>query len=232
MEDPAAPPRFQRTVKSFVRRNSRITEHQTQALSGLYPRWGLPVENSPLGAQDLGAAPGQPLVLEIGFGMGAATLELAERHPETAYLGVEVFSPGVGKVLAEIAARGLTNLRVVQQDVHDLIPRLPLGRFQGIHIFFPDPWPKKRHHKRRLIQPPFTASLVPLLAPGGYVYAATDWEDYAVQILEVLSSTPGLQNPSGGYHPRVPWRPETKFERRGLEQQRLIREILVTKVPV
>jgi tRNA (guanine-N7-)-methyltransferase len=159
-----------------------------------------------------------PVVLEIGFGMGETTARTAAENPAVNYLGIEVHAPGVGSLLKQLDAAGLGNVRVVSHDavevMRDMVPPASLA---GIHVFFPDPWPKKRHHKRRLVQPAFAALAASRLAPGGYIHVATDWEDYAHQVLEVLAATPGLRNTAHGFAPRPPTRPETKFERRGLK---------------
>ena len=159
-----------------------------------------------------------PVVLEIGFGMGDATASVAQQLADIDFLGVEVHPPGVGALLRQIGERGLTNLRIVQHDAVEVLREMvPAGALAGIHLFFPDPWHKKRHHKRRLIQPPFVATLVQHLAPGGYLHCATDWEPYAQQMLAVLSAEPLLVNTVEGYAPRPDHRPLTKFETRGLK---------------
>jgi tRNA (guanine-N7-)-methyltransferase len=188
---------------------------QTRALQDLGPRFVLPFAAAPL---DFTALFGRaaPVVLEIGFGMGDATAEIARRLPGTDFLGVEVHPPGVGALLRQIGAHGLTNLRIVQHDaVEVLAAMVPPASLAGIHIFFPDPWHKKRHHKRRLIQPGFVAALCQRLAPGATLHCATDWEPYAQQMLEVLSAEPLLANTAAGYAPRPDVRPLTKFEARG-----------------
>ncbi len=206
-----------RTVRSFVRREGRITPAQRQALERLLPRYALPQ-----GLIDLDAAFGRraPRHLEIGFGMGDQLLALAEAHPEIDFIGVEVYRPGVGRLLARAEAAGLGNLRVACEDAVECLARLPEGALEAIYILFPDPWPKKRHHKRRLIQRPFTDRLARALTPGGRLHLATDWEDYAQWMREVLDETPGLVNlhPEPGFAPRPAWRILTKFERRGLRR--------------
>jgi tRNA (guanine-N7-)-methyltransferase len=170
------------------------------------------------------------VVLEIGFGMGEATIEIARANPDVGYLGVEVHKPGVGKVLSEIASRGLTNLLVMHNDVvpvlRDVIPRRFLS---GVHIFFPDPWPKKRHHKRRLVQTEFVRLLVTRIAPGGYVYAVTDWDEYAHRMREIFDGIGILSNPYGGFAEEIPWRPTTSFERKGKQKRHNIRELYYEK---
>ncbi|MFT3717215.1 tRNA (guanosine(46)-N7)-methyltransferase TrmB [Pseudorhodoferax sp.] len=212
-----------RTIRSFVKRAGRTTTGQAKALQELGPRFVLPFTPAPL---DLAAAFGRqaPTVLEIGFGMGDATAHIAALLPDTNFLCCEVHEPGVGALLKQVGERGLANIRILAHDAVEVLDRMlpPWDAAQnpqalaGIHIFFPDPWHKLRHHKRRLIQPPFVARLAQRLAPGGYLHCATDWEPYAQQMLQVLSAEPLLRNTADGYAPRPHYRPETKFERRGL----------------
>lgn len=158
-----------------------------------------------------------PKFLEIGFGMGETTALIAQTHPQNDYLAVEVHTPGVGSLLKQVEELGLTNIRIIQHDVVEVLQHaLRPECLDGVHIFFPDPWPKARHHKRRLIQAEFVALLCSHLKPGGYIHVATDWEDYAEQILKVLSGEPHLTNTAVGYAPRPEYRPMTKFEQRGL----------------
>jgi tRNA (guanine-N7-)-methyltransferase len=203
-------------IRSFVLRQGRVSNAQARNHEEGMPRWGIPYLAAPL---DLNTAFGRdaPKILEIGCGMGETTASIAAAHPENDYLGIEVHTPGVGSLLKEIAERELVNLRVIQHDavevVRDMIAPATLA---GIHIFFPDPWPKKRHHKRRLIQPTFVALLTSRLTPGGYIHCATDWQEYAEQMIEVLSAEPLLENTAEGFAPRPDYRPQTKFESRGL----------------
>src|SRR5262245_24127821 len=158
-----------------------------------------------------------PVVVEIGSGMGQTTAAIAQANPETDYIAIEVHSPGVGSLLKLVGEHALTNVRVIQHDAVEVLREMvPTQALAGVHIFFPDPWPKKRHHKRRILQPAFADLLAARLAPGGYVHFATDWEDYARQALEVLGATQGLRNSGDGFVPRPEARPETNFERRGL----------------
>jgi tRNA (guanine-N7-)-methyltransferase len=191
---------------------------QVRALLELGPSFVLPYAPQPL---DFDAVFGRqaPRVLEIGFGMGGATAEVAAAQPGTDFLGIEVHEPGVGALLKAIGERRLDNLRIVQHDaVQVLAAMIPPASLAGVHIWFPDPWHKKRHNKRRLIQPDFVAGLVQHIAPGGYLHCATDWEPYAHQMLEVLAHEPALRNQSAtGFSPRPAWRPLTKFEQRGLD---------------
>jgi tRNA (guanine-N7-)-methyltransferase len=207
-------------IRSFVRRAGRVSDAQARYYEEGMPRFGIAYRAAPL---DFAAAFGhplgekRPLILEIGFGMGETTANIAAAHPENDYLGIEVHTPGVGSLLKEITLRELANVRIIQHDavevVRDMIPERSLA---GFHLFFPDPWPKKRHHKRRLIQPPFVRLLASRLAPGGYFHCATDWEEYAQQMLEVLGAEPTLVNAADGFAPRPDYRPQTKFETRGL----------------
>ncbi len=171
-----------------------------------------------------------PVILEIGFGMGHTTAEIAAAHPQNNYLGVEVHTPGVGSLLKEIQLRGLSNVRIIQHDAVEVLTHM-IGddSLSGIHIYFPDPWPKKRHHKRRLIQPELTRLLARKLAPGGYLHSATDWEDYAMQMLEVLSAEPLLKNTSDGFSTCPEWRPVTKFEQRGLKLGHGVWDVLFSR---
>jgi tRNA (guanine-N7-)-methyltransferase len=206
-----------RPVRSYVLRQSRTSAAQKHACMRLLPLFGIPYAAQML---DLTAAFGRdaPKILEIGFGMGVTTAEIAAAHPERDFLGVDVHTPGVGNLLHLIEQNGLSNLRLVQHDavevVRDMIAPQALA---GVHVFFPDPWPKKRHHKRRLIQPGFVALLTSRIAAGGYLHLATDWEDYAEQILSVLAAEPSLENTAAGYAPRPAYRPQTKFEARGVK---------------
>jgi tRNA (guanine-N7-)-methyltransferase len=198
-------------------RAGRIGPGQARALAELGPRFLLPYSARP---GDFTAAFGRaaPRVLEIGFGMGDATAAIAQALPDTDFIGVEVHTPGVGALLKQIGERGLTNLRVIQHDAVEVLQQMvPPDTLAGIHIFFPDPWHKKKHHKRRLLQPGFVQLLASRLAPGGYLHCATDWAPYAQQILEVLSGEPALHNSAEAYAPRPAYRPLTKFERRGLK---------------
>jgi tRNA (guanine-N7-)-methyltransferase len=171
-----------------------------------------------------------PLIIEIGFGMGIATALMAEKNPGTNYLGLEVHRPGVGRLLWEIDRRGLKNIRIIEHDAVEVLEKMiPPGSVTGFHVFFPDPWPKKRHHKRRLMTRPFTGALAEKIKPGGYVYMVTDWENYADWALAELSATPGLFNPHGGFAPPRDWRPKTKFEEKGLAKDHRVRELVFVK---
>lgn len=212
-----APDRPHRAIRSFVKRGGRITTAQQRALDELWPRYGVNYAPTPL---DLDALYGRraPHVLEIGFGDGDTLVQLAAAHPERDYLGVEVHPPGVGHCLLAADAAGLSNLRVVQHDAVEVLERvLAPGTLDEVLVYFADPWPKKRHHKRRLIQPAFVELVASRMKPGGTLRLATDWEPYAEWMLEVLGASTSFRNraPDGRYVPRPPERPVTKFERRG-----------------
>jgi tRNA (guanine-N7-)-methyltransferase len=208
------PPR--RSIRSYVLRQGRTTAAQARARELLAPRYCIPFAPEPL---DLDRAFGRtaPKILEIGFGMGETTAEIAAAHPDTDYLGIEVHSPGVGSLLNRIEALGLANVRIVQHDAVEVLERrIAPAALDGVHLFFPDPWPKKRHHKRRLVQAPFVKLLASRMKRGASVHVATDWEDYAHQILAVLAAEPALENTATGFAPHPQSRPQTKFERRGV----------------
>lgn len=203
---------------------------QARALAELGPRFLIPYRESPL---DLDAVFGRkaPKVLEIGFGMGEATARIAYDHPEIDYLGVEVHTPGVGALLKRIGELGLSNVRIIQHDAVEVVRHmLPEEGLDGAHIFFPDPWHKKRHHKRRLIQAEFVGLLARRLKPGAYVHLATDWEDYAQQMLRVLSAEPNLANTTGGFAERPAHRPLTKFEQRGLRLGHKVWDLIFRRI--
>jgi len=207
---------YPKTIKSFVRRAGRTTTGQAKAFEDLGPRYILPYTATLL---DATAAFGRsaPLVLEIGFGMGEATAHIARVRPQDNFLCCEVHEPGVGALLKRIGEQGQTNIRIVQHDAVEVLDHmLAPASLDGVHIFFPDPWHKKKHNKRRLIQPPLVAKLAARLKPGGYIHCATDWQPYAEQMLQVLSAEPLLVNTAEGFAPQPEYRPLTKFENRGL----------------
>lgn len=205
-----------KTIKSFVRRAGRTTTGQAKAFETLGPSYVLAYQAAPI---DATAAFGRqaPLVLEIGFGMGEATAHVASVRPDDNFLCCEVHEPGVGALLKRIGEQGLSNIRILNHDAVEVIDHmLPEAVLDGVHIFFPDPWHKSRHSKRRLIQAPLVAKLASRLKRGGYVHCATDWEPYAQQMLHVLSAEPSLRNTADGFAPQPDYRPRTKFENRGL----------------
>ena len=213
-------------LRSFVVRNGRMGPGQSKALARLGPRLLVPFTDTPIDAQALYGRRA-PLVVEIGFGMGAATAQIAAAHPEVDYLGIEVHPPGIGALLARVEALDLRNVRIVAEDAVEVLEKMiAASSLAAIHIFFPDPWPKLRHHKRRLVQPAFVALATSRLAPGGTLHCATDWHDYAEQMLEVLSAEPSLVNAANGFADRPTSRPLTKFEARGLERGHGIRDLL------
>ena len=206
-----------RPIRSFVLRQGRVSNAQRRAHETLLPLYGIPFADSLL---DLDKVFGRsaPKFLEIGFGMGETTAAIAQAHPRNDYLAIDVHTPGVGSLLKQIEESGLSNLHIIQHDAVEVLQRmLPPECLDGAHIFFPDPWPKARHHKRRLIQPQFIALLSERLKHGGYVHVATDWEEYAQQILQVLGNEPQLTNTAADYAPCPAYRPSTKFEQRGLK---------------
>jgi tRNA (guanine-N7-)-methyltransferase len=207
---------YPRGIRSYVRRAGRTTVGQAKALEVLGPQFMLPYQTRHV---DLAQAFGRvaPTILEIGFGMGEATAHIAGLMPENNFLCCEVHPPGVGALLKRIGDLGLTNIRIVEHDAVEVLDHmLAPDALSGVHIFFPDPWHKSRHNKRRLVQPHFVIKLLPRLAGGGYIHCATDWEPYAQQILEVLSAEPALENTAADFAERPAYRPLTKFENRGL----------------
>lgn len=220
---------IRREIKTFVLRTSRMTDSQKRDYETLSTRWCIPFEKKPLNFADI-FNNSNPVVVEIGFGMGAATAIIAEQNPNINYLGLEVHTPGVGRLLGNIRDKNLQNLLIVEHDAMEVLEyMIPDNSVSGFHVFFPDPWPKKKHHKRRLMQRPRTNLLSKKLYEGGYVYMATDWEPYAEFALEELSLTENLKNKYDGYAPHQDWRPETKFEHKGLLAERKICELFFEK---
>lgn len=213
-----------RPVRSFVLRQGRMSPAQARACDELLPRYGVAVDRPLVWRQLFGRT--APVVLEIGFGMGETTAAIAEAQPDVDFFGVEMHLPGVGALLRRIDAAGLSNLRIARADAVDVVRQIEPGSLAGVHVYFPDPWPKKRHHKRRLLQPPFVHELALRLAPGGYLHAATDWQPYADEMLGVLTAEPLLTNTCDGYAPRPAWRPLTKFEQRGLARGHPVFDLL------
>ncbi|HUX14491.1 MAG TPA: tRNA (guanosine(46)-N7)-methyltransferase TrmB [Spirochaetia bacterium] len=229
-------------IRSYVLRQARMSPLQQRSFDTLYDTYSLPLAQRPVDLEDafsslrkrLGVQEtGKPreVILEIGFGMGSATVEIADADRSRDYFGIEVHTPGVGKVLSEIKRRDLSNLLLIRADavevVSGMIPGSSLG---GVHIFFPDPWPKKRHHKRRLVQPDFARLVGDKIRENGYLYIVTDWEDYAYAMLELLERIPGIANTSTGFAPPKPWRPRTRFEEKGLERSHPIFELFFRRI--
>ena len=203
-------------IRSFVNRRSHITQGQQEAIDAFLTKWSLAYRPSLLNLTETFEREA-PTILEIGFGMGETTEKIALARPDDNFLGVEVFNAGVGALLKRIEASSLSNIRIIQHDAVEVLrDMLAPQSLAGVHIYFPDPWPKTRHHKRRLIQPPLVELLASRMAPDAYIHCATDWEHYAEQMLAVLSAETSLQNTCEGFAPRPDFRPLTKFENRGL----------------
>jgi tRNA (guanine-N7-)-methyltransferase len=218
-EDPAVTEteRPHRAIRSYTLRQGRLTPAQQRAMDELFPRFGLASAAAPLDCTALFGR-SAPCILEIGFGNGDSLAAIAQAHPDNNYLGIEVHTPGVGHLLLRIEELGLNNLRVMRDDaVEVLTQRIPDGSLDAVYLFFADPWPKKRHHKRRIVQDEFVQLLRRKLKVGGHFHMATDWENYAQHMLEVMTAAAGFRNtsPTGDYVPRPDYRPLTKFEQRG-----------------
>ncbi|MGX1544767.1 tRNA (guanosine(46)-N7)-methyltransferase TrmB [Streptomyces adustus] len=230
--DPAGS-HFERRIRSFQPRRSRVTTGQADALQRLWSRWGLDIDGQRV--VDLGEmfGNGNPVVLEIGFGMGEATAQMAAADPDTNVLGVDVHTPGQGNLLNLADHHGLSNVRVANGDAIILLREmLAPDSLSGLRVYFPDPWPKKRHHKRRLIQPEFLDLAATRLRPGAVVHCATDWEPYAEQMLDVLDAHPDFENTraEGGFSPRPAFRPVTRFEGQGLDKGHVVNDLLFRRV--
>ncbi|GAA3917045.1 tRNA (guanine-N(7)-)-methyltransferase [Amorphoplanes auranticolor] len=218
----------ERPIRTFHPRRGRMSSRHADAMADVWPRYGLTVldgDRTPLDLVELFGRDA-PRVLEIGFGMGDTTAAMAAADPGRDYLAVEVHTPGIGNLLSLIGERDLTNVRVAHGDAMELVRKLPASSLDAVHAFFPDPWPKARHHKRRLIQPANVALLRDRLRPGGTLHCATDWAHYAQAMAETLDADPGLTNAHGGFAPRPAHRPETKFERRGVGSGREIFDLI------
>ena len=219
-----------RSIRSFVLRQGRMSPAHVRAYDALMPRLGIEYRSLPF---DFARAFGRPapLVLEIGFGMGETTARIAAAMPEANFLGLEVHAPGVGALLKLVEERQLSNVRVIRHDAVEVVQSMIApDSLAGIHVFFPDPWPKARHHKRRLMQSAFVALLASRLVPGGYLHCATDWEEYAQHMLEVLSADPQLTNTADGFAAKPAYRPLTKFEARGLKLGHAVRDVLFRRL--
>ncbi len=222
-----------RQIRSYVRREGRITPAQERALEELWPRFGVADSSRQI---DFRAAFGRssPVILEIGFGDGQSLCDMAAANPGQDYLGVEIHRPGVGRLLMTLGARGIGNVRVLCDDARQAVAdRICDGQLYGVHLFFPDPWPKTRHHKRRLLQPDFVEILHRKLAVGGYLHMATDWEPYAQHMMAVMTAASGFENSAGAgcFSPRPQHRPVTKFECRGQRLGHDVRDLVFRRLP-
>ena len=221
-----------RPIRTFVLRKGRITEAQKKAYAEYAPRWCLPYEEKKISFTEL-FANAHSVVIEIGFGMGAATAEIAAQHPDINYIGIEVFQAGVGKLLNEIEQRGLKNIRIIEHDAIEVLENMiPDSSIAGFHIFFPDPWQKKKHHKRRLLHRPRTNLLARKLQENGYLYMVTDWYEYAEDAFSELSATEGLRSKYEGFAPPQRWRPKTKFEQKGINKAHPITELIFIRFAI
>jgi tRNA (guanine-N7-)-methyltransferase len=219
-QNPAsASPASATPIRTFHPRRGRMSGRQVDALDRLWPAYGFDIAVDLDGPFDPAGLFGRqaPVVLEIGSGMGDATAAMAADDPDRDYLAVEVHSPGIANLLDLVERHGLRNVRVAEGDALDLVRALPTGSLDAVHVFFPDPWPKSRHHKRRLIQPEHVALLRSRLVPGGTLHCATDWAEYAAAMRQTLTADPELVNAHDGWAPRPAHRPVTKFERRGVK---------------
>jgi tRNA (guanine-N7-)-methyltransferase len=216
-------------LKSYVIRSGHFTDAQKKAYSSLAESYVIPFTEEKIDYKKIFANTAN-VTLEIGFGMGVTTAEIAQANPDKNYIGMEVHRPGIGRLLWEIEKRSLSNIRIIEYDAVFAVEKMiPEASLEAIHIFFPDPWPKKRHRKRRLVQRPFTETLANRLKPGGYLYMVTDWEDYALHAIEELNATASLKNAYESFALPQKWRPVTKFEQKGLTKDHVIREIYFAK---
>ncbi len=218
-----------RRIKSFIIRGGRLSDLQQRALEDFYDDHVISFTESPLNLKTEFEIP-QKTIIEIGFGMGLTTAKIAADFPEINFIGIEVHRPGVGKLLSEIDIHQLKNLKIIEHDAVEVLEMMiEDGSIDGFHIFFPDPWPKKKHHKRRLIKQEFIELLTSKLKKGGYLYSVTDWVPYAQQMLEVYSGEKLLQNSFDEYADPITWRPRTRFESKGLVKDHEIRELWFTR---
>ncbi len=218
-----------REIRSFVKRKGRMSKLQKNALIDLSGIYSLPFKENLLSFHTVFKNDNSTF-LEIGFGMGRATAEIAESNPDKNYIGIEVHTPGVGKLLSEIKLKKLKNIRIIEYDAVEVIRNMiPDDSLEGVHIFFPDPWPKKKHHKRRLIKDSFIRLLIPKIKNNGYLYIATDWEPYAEWIIKTLDQYKELVNRYAPYAESISWRPVTAFEQKGKNKNHSIRNIWFDK---
>jgi tRNA (guanine-N7-)-methyltransferase len=216
-------------IRSFVLRAGRKTAAQQRSYDTLAGQYLIPFANNEMNFAGI-FGNDKAVIAEIRFGMGIATAAIASNNPGKNYLGIEVHRPGIGKLLWEIERGSLANIRIIEHDAVEVFERMiPPCSLEGIHLFFPDPWPKKRHHKRRLVKRPFTDTLAARLKPQGYLYMVTDWEDYALWALDELAATNGLVNSCEGFAPAQEWRPRTSFEQKGLAKNHTVRELFFYK---
>ena len=219
-----------RPIRSYVLRQGRLSPAQRRACDDLFPRYGVPFASTPV---DWTRVFGRvaPVVLEIGFGMGETTAAIAHAQRDIDFIAVDVHLPGVGALLNRIEALGLANVRVIRHDAVDVVnAMIAPSSLAAIHVFFPDPWPKKRHHKRRLLKAPFVHTLAQRLAPRGYLHVATDWKEYADDALATLNAEPLLANTAAGFAERPHWRPLTKFEARGQKLGHEVHDLVFTRI--
>ena len=220
---------FRQDIRSYVLRGQKLKDYQIKAVKEHFADYALVYDGKPFDFEKI-FGNSNPVVMEIGFGMGDSTARIAAANPNINYIGIEVFLYGFSKLLAKIDNLGLKNIKIMRFDAVQVLEDLvPDNSVSGFHIFFPDPWPKKRHNRRRLVKRPFTDLLTTKLVKGGYIYCVTDWEDYASWMLEELGQTEGLVNPYGGFAPSRDWRPETGFEKKGLEKNYKINEVWFEK---
>lgn len=219
-----------RPIRSFALRGGHMSDAQKRAYDQGMAVWSLPFNSAVIDHRTV-FGNSNPVVFEIGFGMGETTATIAAAHPELNFLAAEVYTSGVGSLMKRIIESKLTNIRVIQHDAVEVLTHmLALDSLYGVHIYFPDPWHKARHNKRRLIQPPFIDLLSRRILPGGYLHCATDWQDYAIQMLDVLMKEPLLKNTADNFAPTPPWRPQTKFETRGLKLGHGVCDLLMRRV--
>ena len=221
---------IERSIKTYVLRAGHFTNSEKNAYEKLHDKYCIDFSETPLDFESVFTNK-NPTVIEIGFGMGKATAIIAQNNPDINYIGIEVHKPGVGKLLASIEELNLSNIRIIEYDAMEVLKKqIKDDSVSAFHIFFADPWPKKRHHKRRLVQRPRTDLMTSKLVKGGYLYFVTDWLPYAEFALDELNQTAGLKNKFDGFAPHQEWRPETRFEQKGLDANRVISELMFTRV--